>query len=120
MTMTADLTTHCKCVLDSLMRHKFSFVFKGPIEPQLHTKPEKIIALKSHMDLGQIQAKLENCRYSTLDEFYTDCELVWNNTRVCNNPYDDLHIMADELQQVFHTQWESRLSQWQTTDCATT
>ena len=66
------------------------------------------------MDFGTISNKLNEGKYSTMEEFARDVELVFQNCRIFNPPTTYPVMCADAVERVWKKEWakamEKRLS----------
>lgn len=57
------------------------------------------------MDFGTMMQNLNSGKYSTMDEFYRDVELVFSNCRLFNTPTTYPIQCADIVERVFKKEW---------------
>ena len=57
--------------------------------------------IKNPIDLGTIKQKVEDKKYSSFKEFFTDVELVWKNAETYNEPGSPISVLASESRRIF-------------------
>jgi hypothetical protein len=67
------------------------------------------------MDLCTVQRKLENEKYTSLDQFNNDMQLIWKNAMTFNKVDSDIFNTAETLKQVYDKQYLSLRSTFSVT-----
>ncbi|KAJ9471133.1 Transcription factor GTE8 [Diplonema papillatum] len=103
----------CKRALRKLFEAKqgeeaFS-LFLRPVDPARDRAPDYLSTVRKPMDLGTIQAILDNNLYSHPTEMLSDIALVWKNCRQYNPPGHYLHIYANTLEAAFAKLYNTEL-----------
>ncbi|KAG8386391.1 hypothetical protein BUALT_Bualt03G0144000 [Buddleja alternifolia] len=95
----------CNSLLQRLMKHKYGWVFKDPVDAQELGLVDYHDIIKHPMDLGTIRTRLSQNWYKSPREFAEDVRLVFRNAMTYNPKGQDVHIMAEELLQIFEERW---------------
>ena len=61
--------------------------------------------IKNPMDFGTISTKLSEGKYSTMEDFKKDVELVFSNCRQFNPPGTMPCVCADVVEKLFRKEW---------------
>ncbi|KAE8696269.1 Global transcription factor group E4, putative isoform 2 [Hibiscus syriacus] len=61
--------------------------------------------IKHPMDLGAVKSRLNNNWYKSPREFAEDVRLTFRNAMTYNPKGQDVHIMAEQLSQIFEDKW---------------
>ncbi|XP_023538306.1 transcription factor GTE3, chloroplastic-like [Cucurbita pepo subsp. pepo] len=99
------LLKSCNNLLERLMKHKHGWVFNVPVDAKrlgLHDY-HKIIT--KPMDLGTVKMRLNKNWYKSPREFAEDVRLTFSNAITYNPKGEDVHIMAEQLSNVFEEKW---------------
>ena len=97
---------HCTSLLNTLMNHKYGYVFNAPVNPMALRVPDYFTVITSLMDLGTIKANLHDSIYSSPLEFASDVRLTFANALKYNPAGDVVHKMAKTLSKVFENRWK--------------
>lgn len=100
------LMKHCTSLLNTLMNHKYGYVFNAPVDPVALGVPDYFTVITSPMDLGTIKANLHDSIYSSPLEFASDVRLTFANALKYNPAGDVVHKMAKTLSKVFENKWK--------------
>jgi hypothetical protein len=79
-----DDMNNCENILKKLISDKRSIEFRRPVDYVtlgLHDYP---LLIKKPMDLSTLKNNLKNGKYSTLQEFFADLQLIWDNCKNYN------------------------------------
>jgi len=88
-------------LIDELMKNRYlSAPFCEPVDWEALEIPDYPEKIKNPMDLGTIRKKILESRYDMLGEIWTDIDLVWDNCRIYNGPYNPITIKANALSEV--------------------
>ncbi|GFP99436.1 transcription factor gte2 [Phtheirospermum japonicum] len=87
----------CKQVLGKLMKHKFAYVFRTPVDAVALGLHDYHSIVKIPMDLGTVRAKLAKNSYPSPVEFAADVRLTFNNALLYNPKNDPVNSMADQM-----------------------
>lgn len=104
--LNAMVLKQCESLLKSLMQHKYSWVFKSPVDVVKLNIPDYFNIIKHPMDLGTIKKRLASGSYSNPMAFASDVRLTFTNAMTYNPPGNDVHIMADALNKIFEKKWK--------------
>lgn len=91
----------CLALLKVIQSKGDAAAFLYPVDWEtygLHDYPQII---KTPMDLGTVQSRLESGKYGHPDQFAKDVRLVWKNAMDYNRPDSDIHAKADKLRRLF-------------------
>ncbi|KAI0308085.1 hypothetical protein B0F90DRAFT_1680044 [Multifurca ochricompacta] len=91
-------------VLKSLLRLPEAAIFSRPVDPLQDGCPTYFEEIKNPMDFGTMMQNLSS-KYSTMEEFSRDVELVFNNCRLFNPPTTYPVQCADAVERVFKREW---------------
>lgn len=95
---------HCEKVLGQLMAYPdASIVFNTPVDPVKWNLPDYFDVIKSPMDLGTIQTKLESDSYDSVEAFRADVMLTFDNAMMYNQPGSDVANLAQEMKTKFES-----------------
>lgn len=87
----------CSQILTKLLRNKFAFVFKAPVDAVALGLQDYHDIVKQPMDLGTVKLNLSKNLYATPCEFADDVRLTFNNALLYNPKHDPVHGMAQEM-----------------------
>ncbi|XP_042038874.1 transcription factor GTE4-like isoform X1 [Salvia splendens] len=96
---------NCSSLLQRLMKHKFSWVFNEPVNAKQLGLVDYHDVIKHPMDLGTIKTRLSQNFYKSPREFADDVRLVFRNAMTYNPKGQDVHLMAEQLSQIFEERW---------------
>lgn len=80
--------------------------FLEAVDWQLYGLTDYPEIIKNPMDLGTVQQKLEEGKYSTPQQFASDIRLVWENCMKYNRPDSDLHQTAEKMSKLFEKKYQ--------------
>lgn len=92
-----------KNILQKLCKHRHAYFFLEPVDPIALNIPTYFSIIKNPMDLGTIKSKLEN--YQDVEDFASDCRLVFSNCKTFNSPETLVYQVAVELEKTFEADW---------------
>ncbi|KAG6385418.1 hypothetical protein SASPL_154253 [Salvia splendens] len=96
---------NCSSLLQRLMKHKFSWVFNEPVNAKQLGLVDYHVVIKHPMDLGTIKTRLSQKFYKSPRDFAEDVRLVFRNAMTYNPKGQDVHLMAEQLSQIFEERW---------------
>ncbi|KAI3466064.1 hypothetical protein Pfo_022727 [Paulownia fortunei] len=96
---------NCSSLLQRLMKHKHGWVFNEPVNAKALGLVDYHDIIKHPMDLGTIKTRLSQNWYKSPREFAEDVRLVFRNAMTYNPKGQDVHIMAEQLLQIFEERW---------------
>ena len=88
-------------VLGALLQHQHGWVFNSSVDPVELGLPDYFEIIKKPMDFGSISEKLRLGEYRSLDHFYVDVSLEFDNAMPYNEPGTVAHDMAVEMTTLF-------------------
>lgn len=91
-----DAMTSCLAILKQIQNKPEAAPFAEPVDWQYYGLTDYPEIIKTPMDLGTIQEKIESGR-STVDEFVNDVRLVWKNAMKYNRPDSEIYQTAEKL-----------------------
>ncbi|KAK5231399.1 transcription initiation at TATA-containing promoter protein [Exophiala xenobiotica] len=103
-TITPKRLTHMKRVISNLKKSNFSEHFRAPVDYVALDLPSYPKIIKTPIDLGTIDRKLKDKRYSTVAEFVADFYLIINNCVRFNGPEHGITQTARRMQAGFQNQ----------------
>ncbi|BFG29097.1 hypothetical protein CerSpe_153690 [Prunus speciosa] len=101
----SPLFKSCSTLLDKLIKHKFGWVFKKPVDVKALGLHDYNTIIKKPMDLGTVKTRLNENWYKTPVEFAEEVRLTFNNAMLYNPKEQDAHLMAEQLLKMFEDQW---------------
>ncbi|KAI4387181.1 hypothetical protein MLD38_005030 [Melastoma candidum] len=96
----------CGQILTKLMKHKYSWVFKKPVDARALGLHDYLQIIKKPMDLGSVKKKLDRNAYSSPGDFAADVRLTFNNALTYNPKGHEVHAMAEALLYMFEEMYE--------------
>lgn len=105
--MGSKIFKSCSALLERLMKHKHGWVFNAPVDVQGLGLHDYYTIIKQPMDLGTIKSRLNKNWYKSPREFAEDVRLTLHNAMTYNPKGQDVHIMAEQLSQIFEQKWVS-------------
>lgn len=110
--MDRGVTHQCSVILKSLMIHPAGWVFNQPVDPVKLDIPDYFSIISKPMDLGTVKTRLDRNLYSISEEFVADVRLTFSNAMLYNPPENNVHKMAQELNNLFDIKWKSLEEKW--------
>ncbi|XP_058211126.1 transcription factor GTE4-like isoform X1 [Rhododendron vialii] len=95
----------CNNLLARLMKHKHGWVFNEPVNASALGIHDYHDIIKHPMDLGTVKTKLGKNWYKSPREFAEDVRLTFRNAMTYNPKGQDVHVMAEELLNIFEDKW---------------
>ncbi|CAA2953479.1 transcription factor GTE4-like [Olea europaea subsp. europaea] len=95
----------CSNLLQRLMKHKHGWVFNEPVNAKALGLRDYHDIIKYPMDLGTIKNRLSQNWYKSPREFAEDVRLVFRNAMTYNPKGQDVHVMAEQLSEIFEERW---------------
>ncbi|KAG9286068.1 hypothetical protein G9A89_022745 [Geosiphon pyriformis] len=86
-------------VLGALKGHRYAWPFQEPVNADI--VPDYYHIINNPIDLRTVKEKMENDKYPTIAEFYTDVQRIFENCRAYNSPNTIYVKCADELEEFF-------------------
>ncbi|XP_076944756.1 transcription factor GTE4-like [Bidens hawaiensis] len=102
----------CSSLLQRLMKHKHGWVFNEPVNAKLLGLHDYHDIIKHPMDLGTVKSRLAQNFYKTPGEFADDVRLTFHNAMTYNPRGQDVHVMAEQLSDIFEERWVVIESDW--------
>ncbi|KAF9670689.1 hypothetical protein SADUNF_Sadunf13G0094800 [Salix dunnii] len=96
---------NCSALLDKLMKHKHGWVFNTPVDAKGLGLHDYFTIIKHPMDLGTVKSRLTKNWYKSPEEFAEDVRLTFHNAMKYNPKGQDVHVMAEQLLDIFETKW---------------
>ncbi|KAK6154294.1 hypothetical protein DH2020_008542 [Rehmannia glutinosa] len=96
---------NCSSLLQKLMKHKHGWVFNEPVNAKDLGLVDYHDIIKHPMDLGTIKTRMSQNWYKTPRDFAEDVRLVFRNAMTYNPKGQDVHIMAEQLLEMFEERW---------------
>ncbi|EOY27853.1 DNA-binding bromodomain-containing protein, putative isoform 3 [Theobroma cacao] len=114
--MDRGMTQQCSALLKALMKHPAGWVFNQPVDPEALGIPDYFSIVKNPMDLGTIKSKLVKNAYLGIEEFVADINLTFSNAMLYNPASNNVHKMAEEMNEFFEVRWKSLEDKWNQED----
>lgn len=95
---------YCLNFTKKLLQMPLASFFVNPVDPK--AAPGYSQKIKKPMNLAKVLKKLEENKYTGVDKWKEDINLVWNNAISYNSPETPLHIVAQELKAYFKIKTE--------------
>ncbi|XP_047334011.1 transcription factor GTE4-like [Impatiens glandulifera] len=95
----------CNNLLARLLKHKYGWVFEKPVDAKALGLHDYHDIIKHPMDLGTIKSRLARNWYKSPREFAEDVRLTFSNAMTYNPKGQDVHIMAEEVSNVFEEKY---------------
>ncbi|TXG66795.1 hypothetical protein EZV62_008070 [Acer yangbiense] len=95
----------CGNLLERLIKHKFGWVFNKPVDVKGLGLHDYYTIIKHPMDLGTVKGRLSKKMYKSPNEFAEDVRLTFSNAMLYNPKGQDVHVMAEQLSNVFEDKW---------------
>ena len=103
----------CKELLGKLLKNKRVWPFENPVDAKALKLGDYKKIVKKPMDLGTVGTKLEEGKYTDLEqsgeEFYKDVVLTFDNALLYNNEGDEIWEHAASLKATFEELWSKVL-----------
>ncbi|EEF37258.1 transcription factor GTE4 isoform X2 [Ricinus communis] len=96
---------NCSALLEKLMKHKYGWVFKSPVDVKGLGLHDYFTIIKHPMDLGTVKTRLNKNWYKSPEEFAEDVRLTFHNAMRYNPKGQDVHVMAEILLKLFEDRW---------------
>jgi len=108
----------CSSLLRFLSTKPDAEPFLEPVDWHLYGLTDYPEIIKNPMDLGTVQAKLDEGRYKDASAFASDMRLIWENCMKYNRPDSDLHMTAEKLSKLFEKKNIKKIKQGNATSSA--
>ncbi|PPQ76864.1 hypothetical protein CVT24_008634, partial [Panaeolus cyanescens] len=95
----------CKELIKAILRVPESAIFQLPVDPVRDGCPTYYDEILHPMDFSTISTKLTEGKYSTMEEFKKDVELIFSNCRQFNPPETYPTICASVVERAFRKEW---------------
>ncbi|KAK6134669.1 hypothetical protein DH2020_031594 [Rehmannia glutinosa] len=95
----------CSSLLQKLRKHNHGWVFNEPVNAKALGLVDYHDIIRHPMDLGTIKTRLSQNWYKYPREFAEDVRLVFRNAMTYNPKGHDVHIMAEQLSEIFEERW---------------
>ncbi|KAL6622239.1 hypothetical protein U3516DRAFT_585878 [Neocallimastix sp. 'constans'] len=99
--MTRSNINICINITHSLQYHSSAIPFLNPVDPELLNIPDYFTVIKHPMDLSTIMKKVKGNKYSDINDYISDVELMFNNCFTYNPPTNPVHIAGLALREYF-------------------
>ncbi|KAL0335026.1 UNVERIFIED_CONTAM: Transcription factor GTE7 [Sesamum radiatum] len=91
------LLKECIKIVAKLIKHKYGYVFKTPVDAVALGLHDYHMIVKRPMDLGTVKANLAKNMYPSPVEFAADVRLTFNNALLYNPKSDPVNGMAEQM-----------------------
>ncbi|RDX89027.1 Transcription factor GTE4, partial [Mucuna pruriens] len=103
--MGSKLLKSCSSLLEKLIKHKHGWVFNTPVDVEGLGLHDYFSIITHPMDLGTVKTRLNKNWYKSPKEFAEDVRLTFRNAMTYNPKGQDVHIMAEQLSNIFEERW---------------
>ncbi|KAK8891487.1 hypothetical protein M9Y10_028697 [Tritrichomonas musculus] len=103
--ITPELKDKCLKILDELVSHPISTVFQEPVDPIIDEVPDYFDVIKEPSDLSTVRERLLSDKYTNLQEFKREVNLIWENAVAYNGKSSYPAYIADQLSKIFSRQF---------------
>jgi hypothetical protein len=97
----SETMQQCDGILKFLLGKPEAEAYSAPVDWEFYGLTDYPEIIKKPMDLGTIQAKMDEGKYPTPEKFAADVRLVWKNAMTYNRPDSEIYITADKLSKLF-------------------
>lgn len=103
MTQLSDFQRRgCLDALDKITEYRISEMFAHPVDPVRDNCPTYLDVIKHPMDLSTVRKKLMDNEYTSVSQFKSDMDLIWENTITFNGKQALIACLARQLQNIFN------------------
>ncbi|EIW64059.1 uncharacterized protein TRAVEDRAFT_55102 [Trametes versicolor FP-101664 SS1] len=95
----------CRDILKTLAKVPEALIFMRPVDPIQDGCPDYLKEITDPMDFGTMHTKLTQGKYSTMEDFARDAELVFSNCRRFNPEQTYPYVCADAVERVWKKEW---------------
>ncbi|EGO05242.1 hypothetical protein SERLA73DRAFT_82815 [Serpula lacrymans var. lacrymans S7.3] len=99
----------CKEILKTLLKLPECLIFAQPVDPIRDGCPTYYDEIENPMDFGTMTQRLNEGKYSTMEEFAKDVELVFRNCRKFNPPTTYPVSCAEAVERAFRKEWSKAM-----------
>mmetsp|Transcript_141 Transcript_141/g.288 ORF Transcript_141/g.288 Transcript_141/m.288 type:complete len:247 (-) Transcript_141:126-866(-) len=101
----AEWTKKSVAIWKATSAHRHAWVFRDPVDAEKLNLHDYHEVIKEPMDLGTVKSKLEAGSYDHPDQWEREMRLIFKNAKRYNPPGTDVHIMAEQVEEVFERKW---------------
>ncbi|KZS93535.1 hypothetical protein SISNIDRAFT_441399 [Sistotremastrum niveocremeum HHB9708] len=99
----------CREILRILRKLPEAIIFNRPVDPERDGCPTYYDEIKHPMDFETLSNNLDSGRYSTMEAFAHDVELIFSNCRLFNPPTTPPTEWASAVERVWKKEWNKAL-----------
>jgi hypothetical protein len=85
-------------IISGLKADQNAFFFLNPVNYKELGLDDYILIIKTPMDLSTVQSKLTNNQYITIDQIFTDIQLIWDNCKRYNIEGSAIYKQAQNME----------------------
>ena len=74
--------------------------FRQPVDPKLDGATDYFDRIKKPMDLGTVLQNLQDNKYTNVEKWREDMNLIWKNAMTYNGPESPLYAIAKDLSEM--------------------
>ena len=89
----------CFIVMQTLYKNPCTEPFRQPVN--LDTVSNYLDTIEKPMDLGTVYSNLQNNKYSSVNRWKEDVDLVWSNAKKFNPPSSPYYLLAEYSKKLF-------------------
>ncbi|ORZ02699.1 Bromodomain-containing protein [Syncephalastrum racemosum] len=99
--MTRDQIKYSGAIMRNLRRHRDANPFLHPVDYVKMNLPDYPKIIQHPMDLGTVEAKLNNLEYENIEDFIADVRLVFSNCFKFNGPEAMISMLCQNVETAF-------------------
>ncbi|KAG9299594.1 hypothetical protein G9A89_020765 [Geosiphon pyriformis] len=100
--MTREQHKYCANIIKSLKQYKHVGPFLDPVDPIKLNVPDYHDIVKTPMDLGTVERRLNNCEYESTLDFAADVRLIFGNCYLYNGVQATISQFARDMEDIFN------------------
>lgn len=106
---TLNQVQHQYCVKITKKINDFTMArfFRQPVDPKRDGAEDYLEKIKKPMDIGTVLQNLQDNKYTSVDQWRNDMNLIWKNAMTYNDSHSPLYIIAQDLQETFKKMTEN-------------
>ncbi|RUS27746.1 Bromodomain-containing protein, partial [Jimgerdemannia flammicorona] len=101
MGMSRDQLKYATAMIKQLKKHRDAADFLAPVDIEKYKIYDYKTIIKTPMDLGTVEQKLNNCEYDSVDAFVSDVRLIFSNCYLYNGRESAVSNLAHNLEMAF-------------------
>ena len=114
--ITSEQKKKCLKIIDDIIKRPISTMFHEPVDPVLDDVPDYFDYIKTPSDLSTVRRRLVENKYSSLQEYKNEMNLIWENAITYNGKQSFAGFIAVDLSKYFNRKFakieEPQSDQW--------